>query len=132
MWEVGARVGFAFVLITATYNPTEWNYIRWAVDAWETERPLVVFLGLVLLVGYIIYVRATLRSIGAFGMLLVAALVGSLAWVLYDRGLLNLENRSAQVWFGIIALSVVLGIGLSWSIIRRKLSGQYDMDDVEE
>ncbi len=132
MWEFGARWGFAFVLLTATYNPTEWNYIRWAVDAWDTGKSLVVFLGLVLLVGYIIYVRATLRSIGAFGMLLVAALVGSLAWVLYDRDLLNLENRSAQVWFGIFAVSVVLGIGLSWSIIRRKLSGQYDMDDVEE
>ena len=90
------------------------------------------FFGLVLLVGYIIYFRATLRSIGAFGMLLVAALVGSLAWVLYDFGILSLENRSAQVWLGIVAVSVVLGTGLSWSIIRRKLSGQYDMDDVEE
>lgn len=132
MWEFGARWGFAFVLLTATYNPTEWNYIRWAMDAWETGKSLVVFSGLVLLVGYIIYFRATLRSIGPFGMLLVAALVGSLAWVLYDRDLLNLENRSAQVWFGIFAVSVVLGTGLSWSIIRRKLSGQYDMDDVEE
>jgi hypothetical protein len=52
--------------------------------------------------------------------------------VLYDFGLLNLENRSAQVWLGIFALSIVLGIGLSWSIVRRKLSGQYDMDDVDE
>ena len=132
MWEFGARWGFAFVLLTATYNPTEWNYTRWAVDAWETGKPLVVFFGLVLLVGYIIYFRATLRSIGPFGMLLVAALVGSLAWVLYDFGVLSLENRSAQVWLGIFAVSVVLGTGLSWSIIRRKLSGQYDMDDVEE
>ncbi len=132
MWDFAARWAFAFILLVATYNPTEWNYSRWAFDAWDTSMPLVVFFGLVLTVGYIIYFRATLRSIGPFGMLLVAALVGSLVWVLYDFGLLNLENRSAQVWLGIFALSVVLGIGLSWSIIRRRLSGQYDMDDVDE
>jgi hypothetical protein len=133
MVDFGLRWAFAFVLLVATYNPTNWNYSRWALDTWtDGSKPLVVFFGLLLLVGYIIYFRATLRSIGPFGMLLVAALVGSLIWVLYDFGLLNLENRSAQVWLGIFALSVVLGIGLSWSIVRRKLSGQYDMDDVDE
>ncbi len=133
MVDFGLRWAFAFILLVATYNPTNWNYSRWALDAWaDGSKPLVVFFGLVLLVGYIIYFRATLRSIGPFGMLLVAALVGSLIWVLYDFGLLNLENRSANVWLGIFALSVVLGIGLSWSIVRRKLSGQYDMDDVDE
>lgn len=133
MVEFGMRWAFAFVLLVATYNPTNWNYGRWALETWsDGSKPLIVFFGLLLLVGYIIYFRATLRSIGPFGMLLVAALVGSLVWVLYDFGLLNLENRSAQVWLGIFALSVVLGIGLSWSIVRRKLSGQYDMDDVDE
>jgi hypothetical protein len=133
MVDFGLRWAFAFVLLVATYNPTNWNYVRWALDTWaEGSKPLIVFFGLLLLVGYIIYFRATLRSIGPFGMLLVAALVGSLVWVLYDFELLNLDNRSANVWLGIFALSVVLGIGLSWSIVRRKLSGQYDMDDVDE
>ncbi|MFT5364972.1 MAG: hypothetical protein ACI9VX_002610 [Dinoroseobacter sp.] len=133
MVDFGMRWAFAFVLLVATYNPTNWNYSRWALETWsDGSKPLIVFFGLLLLVGYIIYFRATLRSIGPFGMLLVAALVGSLVSVLYDFGLLNLENRSAQVWLGIFALSIVLGIGLSWSIVRRKLSGQYDMDDVDE
>jgi len=26
----------------------------------------------------------------------------------------------------------VLGIGLSWSFVRRALSGQFDVDDTEE
>jgi hypothetical protein len=33
---------------------------------------------------------------------------------------------------GILALSLVMGIGLSWSLIRHRLSGQADMDDVWE
>jgi len=132
MVEFGLRWAFAFVLLAATYNPTQWSYVKWAAQSWDSSKPLIVFFGLVLAVGYIIYFRATLRSIGPFGMLLVAALVGSLLWVLYDFGWLNLNNTDANVWLGIFALSVVLGIGLSWSIVRRKLSGQYDMDDVDE
>lgn len=133
MAEFGARWAFAFVLLVATYNPTEWNYVRWAWNGgYDSQMPLVVFFGIILAIGYIIYFRATLRSIGTFGMLLVAALVGSLVWVLYDLGLLSLENRSVQVWLGIISLSLILGVGLSWSIIRKRISGQIDMDDVEE
>ena len=52
--------------------------------------------------------------------------------MLYDLGLLSLENRDLNMWLGIFALSLVLGIGLSWSIVRKRLSGQYDMDDVDE
>ncbi len=91
-----------------------------------------MLLGLLLLVGYIIYLRATLRSIGTFGMALVLAIVGALLWVLYDQELMKLNTPSQNVWIGIVALSFVLGIGLSWSHVRRTLSGQSDMDDVDE
>lgn len=123
---------FALGLVSATYNPTQWNYAVWARAAWSEQMPLVVLLGLMLLTGYIIYLRATLRSIGLFGMLLVAALVGAILWVLWDYGLLDLSNRNLATWLGILALSLVLGIGLSWSLVRRRLSGQADVDDVDE
>ena len=122
----------AFVLLAATFNPTEWNYARWAQTNINDQMPMVVLLGLILLVGYIIYLRATLRSIGAFGMGLVLAIVAALLWVLYDYGWLSLDNPSFNLWIGIIALSLVLGVGLSWSHVRRALSGQADMDDVDE
>ncbi len=121
---------FAFGLIAATYNPTEYNFVRWAMTS--EQLSITVLIGLMLLVGYIIYLRATLRSIGAFGMILILAIFGALLWVLYDFGLLDLQNRNLTVWIGIVALSVVLGVGLSWSIIRRRLSGQADVDDVDE
>ncbi|MEN9061396.1 MULTISPECIES: DUF6524 family protein [Ponticoccus] len=123
---------FAFLLLAATYNPTRLNFLRWAEANWSTQMPLVVLAALVLLVGYVIYIRATLRSIGASGMLLVLALVGAILWVLWDFGLVSLDNPGFATWLGILALSIVLGVGLSWSIIRRRLSGQVDMDDVEE
>ena len=105
---------FAFALLAATYNPTEWNYVVWALENYREELPFAVLGGLVLLIGYIIYLRATLRSIGPFGMALVLALVGALLWVLYDLGLLTLDNSDLNTWLGLLALSLVLGVGLSW------------------
>ena len=123
---------FAFVLLAATYNPTDWNYVRWSMANYETSLSLTVLFGLVLFIGYIIYLRATLRSIGIFGMLLILAVVGTLLWVLFDQGVMSFTNPSINAWIGIFALSLVLAIGLSWSIVRRKLTGQADMDDVDE
>ncbi|MEP3845263.1 MAG: DUF6524 family protein [Paracoccaceae bacterium] len=122
----------AFALLALTYNPTQYNYVRWVLDFGRDNMSVAVLLGLLLLVAYIIYLRATLRSIGAFGMALILALVGALLWVLYDFGVLTLNDPGLITWLGLLALSLVLGIGLSWSIVRRNLSGQADIDDVDE
>lgn len=121
----------AFALLAATFNPTKYNYVDWAREFGASNMSLAVLMGLLLLIGYIIYLRATLRSIGGFGMALVLALVAAGLWVLYDFGVLRLDNASANLWLALAALSFVLGIGLSWSHVRRALSGQADMDDVD-
>ena len=132
MIRIAIRWLIAFILLAATYNPTPYNWVRWSMQNMSENLPLIVLSGLILLIGYIIYLRATLRSIGPFGMALVFALLAALLWVLYDFGWLNLENQAANLWLGLIALSFVLGIGLSWSHVRRIISGQADMDDVDE
>ncbi|QHQ35073.1 DUF6524 family protein [Algicella marina] len=122
----------AFVLVVITYNPTELNYVRWALGDGAASLPLVILFGVILLVGYVIFLRATFRSIGGLGILLVVALVGAFLWVLYDFNIISLENPGALTWIGLVAVSFIMGVGLSWSIIRRGLSGQLDVDDVEE
>ncbi len=121
----------AFLLLAATYNPTDYNYVVWARANYAEELPLTVLLGLLLLIGYVIYLRATLRSIGAFGMTVVLAVLAAVAWVLHDYNMLSLDNGAVNIWLAILALSIVLGIGLGWSIVRRMLTGQVDVDDVE-
>ncbi len=123
---------FAFLLLAATYNPTEDNYARWVGTYGGQNLSIAVLVGLLLAVGYIIYLRATVRSIGAFGMILVLALVIAMLWVMNDFGLVSLQDPTLNTWIGLVALATVLGIGLSWSHVRRYLSGQADMDDVDE
>lgn len=126
------RWGAAFILLAVTFNPTQYNYVAWVQEFGSSNLSVAVLVGLLLLVGYVIYLRATFRSIGPVGMTLVLAIVGALVWVLHDLGVLALDNRSMNVWLGLGALSFVLGIGLNWSQVRRAISGQSDIDDVDE
>lgn len=122
----------AFILLAATFNPTEWNYVKWAEANGNSQLPLTLFLGLILLVGFLVYVLATLRSIGALGMVLIAAVFGSGLWVLIDWGVLALTNSTLNTWLGLLALSLILGVGLSWSILKQRLSGQATVDEAED
>lgn len=121
----------AFVLLAVTFNPTPYNYVKWVQGNWATQMPLSLFLGLLLGIGFMIYVVATLRSIGAFGVLLIAAVFGAGLWVLIDWGVMSLTNSNLNTWLGLLGLSVILGIGLSWSILRQRLSGQASVDELE-
>ena len=122
----------AFVLLAATYNPTEWSYIRWAVKNWNEQLPLAVLIGLVLLVAYVLFLTAVLRGIGALGVVLIVAVLAALVWVLWDFGWLSLENPTANTWIALVLLSIVLAVGMYWAILWRRMSGQLEVDDTGE
>ncbi|MEM8870053.1 MAG: DUF6524 family protein [Pseudomonadota bacterium] len=126
------RWAAALFLVLATFNPTSLNYVSWARDNWNTSTPMVALVGLVLFVCYVIYFRATFRSIGLIGIGLVVALFGALLWVLWDMGIISFENPTVLTWLGLVVLSLIMGVGLTWSIIRRRLTGQMDVDDVQQ
>ncbi|MFO1203136.1 MAG: DUF6524 family protein [Tabrizicola sp.] len=121
----------AFLLLAAIFNPTDWNYVRWAQGAWGQQTPLIVFLGLILAVIAMVYLVATMRSIGILGALVIAAIFAAGLWVLTDWGLLALGNSALNTWLAILVLSLILGIGMSWSILRQRMSGQQTTDEVD-
>lgn len=123
------RLGFAFILLAATYNPTDLNFVRWAEASWSEQTSIVVLIGLVLLAIYIVFFTAVLRGIGALGVVLVLAIAGALVWVLWDFGFLDLENPTSNTWIAIAALSLVLAVGMYWGILWRRLTGQVEVDD---
>lgn len=123
---------FAFALVVITFNPTPYNYVDWVMTYGQQNLSIAVLIGLLLFVSYIIFLRATVQSIGIFGMLLVLAILGATGWVLYDFGILRLGNSDFSLWLGLIACSIVLGVGLGWSHVRRKMTGQVDVDDVDD
>lgn len=128
----GIRLLFAVILVFASYNPSGWSYYHWVMMVFPGIDPYIALAGILLSIGWVIYLRATLRSLGIIGLGLVAAVCGCLLWMLYDWGVLTAERSSALTWIILVLQSLVLAIGMSWSHIRRRMSGQVDIDDVDE
>lgn len=129
---IALRIFFATILVMATYNPTPWSYYDWVIHSFEQFDVLVVVAGVVLLIGWSIYIRATMRALGAFGLFLAFAFFGALLWLIIDYGIISIENVDAVTWGVLVIMSFVLGVGMSWSFIRRRISGQVTVEDGED
>lgn len=126
------RWAVALILVLGTFNPTDYSYYRWVTEPGSDYMALKVFVGVAIVIVYVIYLRATWRSIGPIGLTLAAAFFGALVWVLIDFGLLDLQNPTALTWVILVVLATILAIGISWSHVRRRVAGQADIDDVDE
>jgi hypothetical protein len=60
-------------------------------------------------------------------MILVAALLAAGVWLLVDLGLIALTGSSAFTWVALVLVGVLLGLGLSWSLIRERTTGQFEV-----
>jgi hypothetical protein len=130
------RFVFALILVYATYNPTGMSYFHWLKDAIAGEgtlfSPPFAMATVVLLIGWTIYLRATFRSLGGLGLGLALAFFAIIIWWLVDIGLIGIDSISVFSYIILFLVSAVLAVGMSWSHIRRRISGQVDMDDVDE
>ena len=117
-----ARFGFALLVAGATYNPTRYCYYAWAQRSGWRWQPLLVFVGVVLLIGWVICLRATLRSIGGLSLLLANAFFAALFWLIADWGWLPIESVAAISWIGLVTVSAILAVGMSWSRLRHARS----------
>lgn len=123
---------FAILIVLVTYNPTHYSLFHWLWPFTNEQLPLKILSMLVMVVVYIIFLRATFRSIGALGIILTSAVSGTIVWLFIDQGWLSLENKTILTWIALVIIGTILGLGISWSHIRRKLTGQFDTDDVED
>lgn len=131
---VGLLIRFlvALVLVLSTYNPEGYSYVEWALLKLPEFSILKGFAGVVLIIGWTVYLRATLRSLGAFGLLLATAFFGTLIWLIVDWGIVPADSVRAVTYIILIVCSLILATGISWSHIRRRISGQVDVDEIED
>ena len=126
------RFLFALLLVMLTYNPSGYSYSHWLQNSFSNFGPLLGVAGISLIIGWVIYLRATLRSLGLIGLILASLFFATILWLFIDWGWLGLKNVTSMSWVLLILISAILAVGISWSHIRRKISGQVDSDDVDE
>lgn len=125
------RLTFASILVFGSYNPSGLSFYHWVIEDITNISPVMTLVGLVLLIGWVIYIRATLRSLGAIGIGLALAFFAVFFWVILDLGLIPTDSFHVITTIIEMVLCLVLATGMSWSHIRRRMSGQIDADDVD-
>jgi len=128
-----ARFLAAIVLVFATYNPSGKSYVHWLLDTFNGGefKPLFVLAGIALIIGWTIFIRAARRSLGLIGFILAVAFFGTLLWLVIDVGIVPANNRLVIEYLILIIASAILGVGMSWSHVRKRMSGQADVDEIE-
>jgi hypothetical protein len=124
----------ALILVLVTYNPSGQSAYHWVSEAIAQSAfgPLHLILVAVLLIGWVVYWVASWRALGALGFILAAVLLGAVIWLMIDIGLLKAESVSAVTWIVLVAIAAILAIGVSWSHIWRRLTGQFNVEDVDD
>lgn len=122
-----ARIAFAVGLVLITYNPSGHSFYHWLLEPPAGITAVKTLLGVLLLIGWVVCLRTAFVALGWLGVILGAALFAALAWVLIDIKILDLTGPTALTWLVLVILGTILGIGLSWSLIRARATGQVEV-----
>ncbi len=125
------RTLLAILLVLVTINPSGYSYYHWVIRPGSGTPYLELIAGLILLAGWVIYVRAAKNSLGLKGALLVGVVFVVLIWVLIEFSPLRANSGTAIAWLAELVLAGVLAIGISWPHIRRRLRKQQDTNENE-
>lgn len=125
------RFIFATVIVFSTYNPEGYSYFHWATESFSIFNVYKAFTGVILFIGWAILIRASLGSLGVFGLSLASVFFGLLIWLIIDVLGLTANSMRSISYIVEIMIASVLSIGVSWSHIRRRVSGQVDTDELD-
>jgi hypothetical protein len=125
------RYVLALGLVLITYNPSQFSAFHWIRSAIaDGEVGAVHFLvGVLLLIGWAILWVATWKAMDTLGVVLAILALVAIVWVLISLGVLTADSASAITWIVLVCLGSLLAIGLSWSHLWRRLTGQYTVDE---
>ncbi len=127
------RIVLPFVLVYGTWNPSSLSFYHWAIEPFFSGKPEIgpakVLVALLLLAGWAVVIQATRLSLGLGGTILLTSIFAALVWLLIAKGgVFQPHSATAFSHLGLAALSLILAIGMSWAIVRRKLTGQVEVD----
>ena len=119
-------MAFAMLLVLVTVNPTEYSFTHWVTAPPTAFTPAKAIAALVLVIGWLMCLRTAFVALGKFGLLLGVALFAAVIWLLVDRQWLTL-NGAGLAWASLIVVGLLLGVGLSWSLLRARVTGQIEV-----
>ena len=124
---VMGRMLFAIALELLTFNPTGHSFYHWLTAPPTGITALKAFAGIALLIGWIACLRTAFVSLGLVGLVLGGALLAALVWLLVDLGWISVGSSTSYAWVVLLIVGILLGLGLSWSLLRARATGQVEV-----
>ncbi len=126
LFGVVVRTLLVMLLVYGTYNPGGYSYYHWITEGGSDMLASKVCVGLVIALGYIITINATIRSLGRLLLPPGIALIISLIWMFSSWGWIDLHDSTQRTLVAEGAVVAVFAAGLPFSQIRFRLTGQKD------
>lgn len=121
-----ARLLAVMALVGGAYNPSGYSYYHWILNG-GFERPASkIFVGLVIGVGLAFCYASTLRSLRLPLLLPALGLIVLAVRLLNRWGWIDLANPLQRTLVIELSIVLVFTLGLAYSTIRFRLTGQYD------
>ena len=125
-----ARFLFSLALVFATYNPTGYSFYHWIADIGAGPPSLKVIVALTLVMIYYAIFRVVFAAFRRSGLIM-----GALAALLFASELATIVAgwRSHPSWHfyfllsqyaSLCGIAIVLSLGVSWSHLIERLTGQ--------
>jgi hypothetical protein len=133
-FNMGGLIGRFFaslVLVLATYNPSGYSFVGWVSGNFPRVQPLQAVIGVALLGLWTFFGHATWRSLGTLGVALGLAFFAAVIWLVTSWGWLSISNHGALAWTVLLIIACMLTLGLSWALIRVRVSGQAVVEEVQ-
>jgi hypothetical protein len=125
-----ARFVASFTLVVATYNPSGYSFVGWVGAVFPHIQPLQAVVGIVFFGFWLFFLHATWVSLGTLGVAVGLAFFAAVIWLLTSWGWVSLSSHAALTWVILLVIASLLAIGLSWAVIRVRLSGQTVVEEV--
>jgi hypothetical protein len=113
-----------FLLVFATWNPTGYSFIAWARYSHWATTPEIAVAGILLLGLHILFLRIAWLSLGADGISAALAIILAGMLTLYEFDLIDPWRGVILTYLLLCAFSLVLAIGVTWSLLKRRIVGQ--------
>ena len=111
------RVLACFALVFATSNPSGHDYLSWIHGDATLAAKALVGAGLSIL--YILFARIAWLSLGPVGLAATITILLSGIFALSE-----LASGTTRDYLGLMLMSLLLATGMTWSLIKRRVTGQ--------
>jgi hypothetical protein len=129
-WWVTLLMSLALAL--GTWNPTGHHFIHYISNVDDILSGFKPFGILIMLALWILAIKSIFQSLGFFGALVAAIIIGAFIWGLQQYNIINVTEFEHAGWAATIGVGLLIWFGLNASIIWKKLTGVYTTDTTDE